>query len=96
MPDYVAPPPEYLPPPDDVPPPEAYEPHQPAPEPPRKTPCPLCGAEILSGNGGFACSRWREGCAFKIPRAEAADHAALKAAIADGRWAAIIGMNATM
>lgn len=31
-------------------------------------PCPRCGkGHLIEGKSAFGCSRWREGCAFKIP-----------------------------
>lgn len=28
--------------------------------------CPLCGANVLRSARGFGCSRWKEGCGFKV------------------------------
>lgn len=34
------------------------------------TGCPLCGAQLLAGEKGYSCARWREGCAFRIARGD--------------------------
>ncbi|MBL8723791.1 MAG: DNA topoisomerase III [Planctomycetes bacterium] len=30
--------------------------------------CPLCRAEVVEGRAAYGCSRWREGCAFRLPK----------------------------
>jgi DNA topoisomerase-3 len=29
-------------------------------------PCPQCGAPVVEGTKGFGCSRWKEGCGFRL------------------------------
>ena len=31
--------------------------------------CPLCKADVVEGREAYGCSRWREGCAFRLPKA---------------------------
>ena len=38
------------------------------PEPVEGAPCPLCGqGHIIKGNTAFGCSRWKEGCTYRVP-----------------------------
>ncbi len=42
----------------------------PAPEgtPVEGAPCPLCGqGHIIKGNTAYGCSRWKEGCTYRVP-----------------------------
>ncbi len=34
--------------------------------PERLGPCPLCSAEVIRGNKGYGCSKWKEGCQFVL------------------------------
>ena len=39
-----------------------------ASEPVEGSPCPLCGqGHIIKGNTAFGCSRWKEGCTYRVP-----------------------------
>ncbi len=31
-------------------------------------PCPRCGAPVIEGREAFGCSRWRDGCGFRLAR----------------------------
>ena len=31
-------------------------------------PCPRCRAEVIEGREAYGCSRWREDCAFRLPK----------------------------
>ena len=40
----------------------------PASEPKEGDVCPLCGqGHIIKGNTAFGCSRWKEGCTYRVP-----------------------------
>ena len=31
-------------------------------------PCPLCGqGTLIKGKSAYGCSRWREGCTYRLP-----------------------------
>ena len=30
--------------------------------------CPLCGAEVVEGRGAFGCSKWRDGCEYRLAK----------------------------
>lgn len=30
--------------------------------------CPLCGAGVVEGRGAFGCSKWEEGCGYRLPK----------------------------
>ncbi|MEZ6038157.1 MAG: DNA topoisomerase, partial [Planctomycetota bacterium] len=30
--------------------------------------CPLCQADVIEGREAYGCSRWKEGCAFRLPK----------------------------
>ncbi len=38
-------------------------------EPPVASPtvCPVCGAPVIKGKTAYGCSRWKEGCAWRLP-----------------------------
>lgn len=41
----------------------------PSQEPPVAPPttCPVCGAPVIKGKTAYGCSRWKEGCAWRLP-----------------------------
>ena len=46
----------------------SQSPH-PSQEPPVAPPtvCPVCGAPVIKGKTAYGCSRWKEGCAWRLP-----------------------------
>lgn len=46
----------------------SQNPH-PSQEPPVAPPttCPVCGAPVIKGKTAYGCSRWKEGCAWRLP-----------------------------
>jgi hypothetical protein len=30
--------------------------------------CPLCAAAVIEGREAFGCSKWREGCGYRLPK----------------------------
>ena len=46
----------------------AAEPTAVAVEPKAGDPCPLCGqGHVISGKTALGCSRWKEGCTWRLP-----------------------------
>ena len=46
----------------------ASEPVEGSDAPVEGAPCPLCGqGHIIKGNTAFGCSRWKEGCTYRVP-----------------------------
>ena len=40
-------------------------------EPVEGAPCPLCGqGHIIRGKTAYGCSRWKEGCTYRVPFVE--------------------------
>ena len=30
--------------------------------------CPLCGADVIEGREAFGCSKWKDGCGYRLPK----------------------------